>query len=172
MTKSDLMRRHIADTFKDLLQSKPYNSITIQDIANEADINRKTFYYYFYNKLDLVCYIFRKDLSKCLTDNFPDNELIRDPDDEDDKYRDMPFFVNNLTDPEDRRDFYLELSSYIKENDNYYYKLSLGEDFVHFEKYLDSIYLPQLKKTINRAFEEQGVVPPSEDVDYLAAYFT
>ena len=37
----------IKDTFWALLEEKPYNKITVQDIVNRCRVNRNTFYYHF-----------------------------------------------------------------------------------------------------------------------------
>ena len=46
-----------AYTFKDLLKEKPFNKITVNDIANKCDINRQTFYYHFQDIRDLIEWI-------------------------------------------------------------------------------------------------------------------
>ena len=37
----------IVDTFWQLLEEKPYNKITVQDIVDRCQVNRNTFYYHF-----------------------------------------------------------------------------------------------------------------------------
>lgn len=37
----------IRDAFWELLEEKPYNKITVQDIVNRCQVNRNTFYYHF-----------------------------------------------------------------------------------------------------------------------------
>nr|WP_295278247.1 TetR/AcrR family transcriptional regulator [uncultured Blautia sp.] len=37
----------LKDTFWDILEEKPYNRITVQDIVNRCCVNRNTFYYHF-----------------------------------------------------------------------------------------------------------------------------
>lgn len=37
----------IRNTFWDILEEKPYNKITVQDIVDRCQVNRNTFYYYF-----------------------------------------------------------------------------------------------------------------------------
>lgn len=46
--------RIIKEAFLKLLSKKKYSNITIQDIANEAFINRNTFYLHFVDKEDLL----------------------------------------------------------------------------------------------------------------------
>ena len=47
-------KRSIRGAFAELLSEKDYNDITVTDIAERADINRKTFYNYYRNTEDLV----------------------------------------------------------------------------------------------------------------------
>ena len=52
----------LADTIKELLEKQSPDKITVQDILNESNISRPTFYKYFKDKNDLISYIFRKEL--------------------------------------------------------------------------------------------------------------
>ena len=40
-------RKVMIDAFEHLLRAKPYEDITVTDIAREADVDRKTFYKHF-----------------------------------------------------------------------------------------------------------------------------
>lgn len=57
-TKTDLRilktRKAIKDAFLTIIQSKSFDRITIQDIADEAMINRNTFYLHYVDRVDLV----------------------------------------------------------------------------------------------------------------------
>lgn len=58
-----LTKQYIAQTFKTLAASKEINKITIQNIVDHAQINRKSFYYHFANISALICYIFDSELT-------------------------------------------------------------------------------------------------------------
>ncbi|NJO84769.1 MAG: TetR/AcrR family transcriptional regulator [Blastochloris sp.] len=47
-------RAQLLDSLIALLQEKPYDQITIQDITDQADINRATFYLHYKDKDDLL----------------------------------------------------------------------------------------------------------------------
>jgi AcrR family transcriptional regulator len=47
-------RKNINEAFLKLIQQKGFDSVTIQDIANEALINRATFYLHYEDKFDLL----------------------------------------------------------------------------------------------------------------------
>ena len=49
-----ITKRSIAKAFVDLLEEKPFDKITIQDITTKAGVNRQTFYYHFLDIRDLI----------------------------------------------------------------------------------------------------------------------
>ena len=61
-------KKAIAYSFKSLLKEKPFNKITINDIANNCDINRQTFYYHFQDIQDLTEWICIREVDKILND--------------------------------------------------------------------------------------------------------
>lgn len=61
MTDSVVTKQAIADVFKNLMERKSFEKITISDITNECGLNRQTFYYHFSDKYELLNWIFYKD---------------------------------------------------------------------------------------------------------------
>jgi AcrR family transcriptional regulator len=62
-----------------LMQEKRYDSITVQDIIDRADVGRSTFYAHYQDKEDLVNSNLEDildDLSQHLAENAPDNQQI------------------------------------------------------------------------------------------------
>ena len=55
--QKELSKEWIADAFYALLQKKDYNSITVSEIAQKADLSRRTFYRAFDNKQDIITYL-------------------------------------------------------------------------------------------------------------------
>ena len=62
-------KKAIGYTFKDLLKEKPFNKITVNDIASRCDINRQTFYYHFQDIRDLVEWICTFEVDSILNKN-------------------------------------------------------------------------------------------------------
>ena len=62
-------KKAISYTFKDLLKEKPFNKITVNDIASKCDINRQTFYYHFQDIRDLVEWICTFEVDSILNKN-------------------------------------------------------------------------------------------------------
>lgn len=69
-------KRLLAESFKKLLMDKPMLKITVQDITKEAEVSRKTFYYYFQDIYDLMEWILWEDSKQLLGnitgDTWPD----------------------------------------------------------------------------------------------------
>ncbi len=58
-------KRQLASSLKKLMVEKPFEKISISDICDDCNLNRKSFYYHFKDKYDLVNWIFYDDfLSK------------------------------------------------------------------------------------------------------------
>ena len=63
---SQMTKRALEQSLKNLLLQKPLHKITISDIADDCGINRMTFYYHFKDIYDLVDWILVEDASKIL----------------------------------------------------------------------------------------------------------
>ena len=53
-SKSTRTKRRLADALLVLLQNRPINEITVDDIVTQCEVNRNTFYYHFDNIGELV----------------------------------------------------------------------------------------------------------------------
>lgn len=63
---SQITKRALAKSLKNMLLKKPLNKITINDIAEDCGINRMTFYYHFKDIYDLVEWTCEEDAAKAL----------------------------------------------------------------------------------------------------------
>lgn len=70
-------KKAIFYALKDLLKTRPFNKITINDIAKHCNINRQTFYYHFLDKEDLVEWICKEEM-KTILDNQDNNATWQD----------------------------------------------------------------------------------------------
>ena len=78
MSESMITKQAIATGFKQLMNSKPFDKITILDITQTCGLNRQTFYYHFNDKYELLNWIFYNEVIQVLTkdlslDTWPDN---------------------------------------------------------------------------------------------------
>ena len=63
---SQVTKRALEQSLKNLLLKKPLTKITINDIAEDCGINRMTFYYHFKDIYDLVDWILAEDAAKAM----------------------------------------------------------------------------------------------------------
>ena len=63
---SEITKRALEASLKNLLLQKPLNKITINDIAEDCGINRMTFYYHFKDIYDLVEWSCEEDAARAL----------------------------------------------------------------------------------------------------------
>ena len=54
MADSNITRRALSASLKELMQEKPFEEITVQDIAKQAAINRATFYRHYNEPRDIL----------------------------------------------------------------------------------------------------------------------
>ena len=58
MADSNITKKALAKALKDLMEEKSFEKINVGDICEKCDMNRKSFYYHFKDKYDLVNWIF------------------------------------------------------------------------------------------------------------------
>lgn len=58
MADSNITKRALATSMKQLMAQKPFHKITVSDICEGCGMNRKSFYYHFMDKYDLVNWIY------------------------------------------------------------------------------------------------------------------
>jgi probable dihydroxyacetone kinase regulator len=58
MADSNITKNALAMSLKELMAEKPFEKISISDICESCGMNRKSFYYHFKDKYDLVNWIF------------------------------------------------------------------------------------------------------------------
>lgn len=61
MSDSNITKKALASSLKTLLKSKDFAKISVGDIAENCEMNRKSFYYHFQDKYDLVTWIFNTE---------------------------------------------------------------------------------------------------------------
>lgn len=58
MADSNITKRALAAALKELMEHMSFSQITISDICGKCDMSRKSFYYHFKDKYDLINWIF------------------------------------------------------------------------------------------------------------------
>lgn len=62
MPNSKITKSIISDAMKQLMKEKLFSDISVSDIINRCSISRKTFYYHFADKYDVVNWIFYTEM--------------------------------------------------------------------------------------------------------------
>lgn len=73
MADSNITKRALAAALKSLLEETSFNKISVADICEKCDMNRKSFYYHFKDKYDLANWIFDTEVIAQLRDRHPDD---------------------------------------------------------------------------------------------------
>ncbi|ADU73350.1 MAG TPA: TetR family transcriptional regulator [Hungateiclostridium thermocellum] len=94
MAKPELTKQLIAQTLKKLMLNTPLDKISVQEIVDACGLNRKTFYYHFRDKQDLVCWIFDTEFAS-LTDANHNNSVLDELVEH--LYKNRDFYVAALT---------------------------------------------------------------------------
>jgi len=58
LADSNITKRALAASLKELLLEEPFDKISVAQICERCDMNRKSFYYHFKDKYDLVNWIY------------------------------------------------------------------------------------------------------------------
>ncbi len=64
MKRTDFTKQQLADTVKRLAGAGALKGLTVQMIADACGINRGTFYYHFYDKLELIQWIYHTEITE------------------------------------------------------------------------------------------------------------
>ena len=62
MADSGITKRALAEALKQLMEEMPFGKISVADICEKCDMNRKSFYYHFKDKYDLLNWILDTEL--------------------------------------------------------------------------------------------------------------
>lgn len=66
MPYSNITKTALANAIKSLMAEKPFTKISVGDICERCGMNRKSFYYHFKDKYDLVNWIFQTEFIEAL----------------------------------------------------------------------------------------------------------
>ena len=71
MSNLDITKMALANAMKQLMIEKPMGEIIISDITKLCNMNRKSFYYHFKDKYDLVNWIFYTEFVSAIQETSP-----------------------------------------------------------------------------------------------------
>lgn len=68
MSNSNITKQAIANAFKQLMETLPFDKISISDITKTCGLNRQSFYYHFQDKYELINWIFENEIINIISD--------------------------------------------------------------------------------------------------------
>lgn len=169
MADSGITRRALAQALKQLMREQPFEKVSVGEICEACDMNRKSFYYHFRDKYELVEWIF-------------ENEFVSTLKEEEKKdrwlflgrichyfYREREFYVNILR-VRGQNAFTQCLWNFLYEASENYYRAvtgaqeeALGEDAAFFYAFvIDALVL-----SIYRWLMEGARIPPEKFLQRL-----
>lgn len=69
MSDQNITKKALVDAFKQIMQEKPFDKISVSDITNACHLNRQTFYYHFEDKYDLMNWLYYQEIFLPLVEN-------------------------------------------------------------------------------------------------------
>lgn len=73
MADSNITKKALALSLKSLMEEREFSKISVMDICEKCNMNRKSFYYHFKDKYDLVNWIFDMELHGIIEEEMPEN---------------------------------------------------------------------------------------------------
>jgi len=133
MAASNITKKALASSLKELMTTTPFEKISITQICTSCGMNRKSFYYHFKDKYDLLNWIFDTDFASYKWDNA------------------VSFSYN------DRKEFLEDIYNQFFKNRGFYRKALKIEGQNSFYDHLRERIYPFLKKRIAFAFNNENV---------------
>lgn len=127
MANSNVTKRVLAESLKELVREIPLEKITIADICGKHNMNRKSFYYHFKDKYDLLKYIFQ-----------------------------MEFMAQATADNPDEGDFFYRLCLYLYENQDFYRHVFRQHQHNYFLLYFQESIQNLIESHIDELVEGSG----------------
>jgi len=161
----------IAETFISLCDEMPLKKISISDIVERAEKNRKTFYYHFENKDHLIIWIFRYDLAQILQNRFPENVLAYE-DPKSGNLAQFPYYIMQKTGVRslDHSQFFECFSKTLNQKSQFYKQALLDNSPGSLRNYLYNLYLEAIKKDIMLILANRYL--SKENIQFLAEFYT
>lgn len=174
-----------AESFIDLVEVMPIDKITVGMIVDGVGRHRKTFYYHFSDKDELIRWLFRYDLAKGLEEDFPRDVLVREG--RDGSYPDLPFYVRRATCSGHiyNAAFFEAFARALEHRRDYYRRVFSPRGLGTLEDYLYRLYCPEIREDISCIVDAMLADEPpllqapirerltqGASVDFLAEFFT
>ena len=136
---TNITKQRMADSFKKLTEKKLFSAISVSDICDDCGMHRKSFYYHFKDKYDLVAWIYDTELEKYIENNSCTAGI-----------------TGHIT----------ACRGYLYENRDYYNKLLAVEGQNSFSEHFRGRVYIYVDKTISEIFTEENI--HGYQIDFIA----
>lgn len=127
MPDSNITKKALAGALKELMLTVPFRTISISDICGKCDMSRKSFYYHFKDKYDLVNWIYYNEFLSVAKDK----------------------------DYADEWEFFTDICTYFYENRAFYQKALKIEGQNSFSEYFRELLIPIVSEFMEEVFHEE-----------------
>lgn len=138
MADSNITKKALSNALRELMEEVPFKKISVADICERCDMNRKSFYYHFRDKYDLVNWIF-------------DTEFIA---------------LAQARTSHDRWEFIERMCGYFYENRSFYYKVLQIKGQNSFPEHFREFLHPLLRNRIEEIVGRKDI--PDMCIDFFA----
>ena len=139
---SHITKRALAAAMKELMEEHPFQKITVADICERCDMNRKSFYYHFKDKYDLVNWIYDTEFIAAALGKTYDSQWTRMED----------------------------ICKYFYENRGFYCRVLDIEGQNSFSEHFREMILPVFAEELRE--ELQGVLGEQKALEFHVIFFT
>lgn len=163
MPDSSITKKALADALKQLMAEKPLQKISVGDICERCSMNRKSFYYHFRDKYDLVNWVFYTEFAEQfigegqITSGFFLEKICTY------FYRNRAFYVSAL-EQEGQNSFSEYFADVMRSLLSLYYTDVVDRDDAY--EFIITFYTDALLAALKRWLRE-GTMPPERFVDLV-----
>ncbi len=177
----------LAEAFASMVERMPAERITVSMVTDAIGKHRKTFYYHFQSKEQLIIWLFRYDLACALEERFPPEKLVYEPPADDSICGDFPFYVRNVQESGRiyNTPFFSMLATVLEKRRSYYRFIFSMRGPGTLDYYLHQLYQPVIREDVEMILEREltGVGPLQRErirdvfcrnagIDFLAEFYT
>lgn len=143
MSYSQITKKVLAESIKQLMETKPLAKISVGDITEHCGINRQSFYYHFKDKYDLVNWIY---------------------------YTETIEFISKITDMNNWTSGVADLCIYMQENSKFYINALNTPGQNSFQEYLTQ-FIHDLLVSIIEEIKGQRIIE-QDIINFIADFYT
>jgi AcrR family transcriptional regulator len=164
----------IAEAFVQLVEELGLERVFVSNIVERLGKNRKTFYYHFEDKQELIIWLFRYELGCALQERYDNDLLVFEHYDKLDgrSYQAYPYYtcIKNSAHTLDSSGFFEVLCRTFEARRGYYQAVLAEDDIYSLRAYLGRLYTPALTADIRFMLGNRSL--GADYVRFLAEFYT